>query len=84
MQILDNLIILLLIVGAFIAGLVLAGWYYKKLLSEIEWILKVTVADKGLGYIAYPEKVSQPITQAFMDHLKKHGRATQALRTPMT
>ena len=79
----DNLIILLLIVGAFIGGLVLAGWYYKKLLAEIEWILKVTVADKGLGYITYPEKVSQPITQTFMDHLKKHGRATQALRTPM-
>ena len=81
----DNLVILTLIVGAFMAGLYLAGKYYKKLLAEIEWLLKVVIADKGLGYIAPPqEEPALPITQAFMDHMKEHGRATQAIRTPRT
>lgn len=82
MNIIDNTIILLLILGAFLGGLKLAGKYYKKLLAELQWLLKVMIAENGLGYIAPPqEEPSQPISQMFMDHLKKHGKATQAIRT---
>ena len=81
MQLIDNLLILLLICGAFVTGLYLSGRYYKKLLSELQWILKVMTAEKGLGYIAQPEEIpTSPISQSFMDHLRQHGRATTALR----
>lgn len=79
----DNIIILLLILGAFLGGLYLAGKYYRRLLAEVEWLMKVVIADKGLGYIAPPqEDTSFPISQSFMEHLKQYGRATQAIRTP--
>ena len=83
MQILDNLIILLLIVGAFLAGLVLSGIYWRRLIDEWRYTCKILAADKGLGYIAPPETDSVfPIGQEFMDKLKTNGRATQAIRTP--
>ena len=81
MQILDNMIILLLIVGAFLSGLVLAGMYWRKVVNELRYTCKILAADKGLGYIAPPETTSDgPITQDFMDHLHKNGRATTTIR----
>ena len=82
MQILDNLIILTLIILSFISGLKLAGHYYEKCISEYQYALKIMTADKGLGYIAPPQKKKVvPIGQPFMDRLKENGHATQALRT---
>lgn len=82
---LDNLIILLLIVGAFIAGLALAGMYWKRLVDEWRYTCKILSADKGLGYIAPPQREKVlPIGQDFMDKLRENGRATQALRSPHT
>ena len=83
MQILDNLIILLLIIGAFLAGLVLSGIYWRRLINEWRYTCKILSADKGLGYIAPPEGDNTfPIGQDFIDRLKEKGRATQAIRTP--
>ena len=82
MQILDNLIILLLIVGAFLGGLVLAGFYWRKIVNELRYTCKVLASQNGLGYIAPPEATTEgPITQAFMNHLHKNGRATTAIRS---
>ena len=82
MQILDNLIILLLIVGAFLGGLVLAGTYWRKVVNELRYTCKVLAAQNGLGYIAPPEATTEgPITQTFMDHMRKNGRATTAIRS---
>lgn len=82
MQILDSVIILALLVLAFIAGLKLAGHYYTQVIAEIEYASKILAGDKGLGYIAPPaHKEVVPIGQEFMDRLRTHGHATQALRT---
>ena len=85
MQILDNLIILLLIVGAFLGGLVLSGIYWRRLINEWRYTCKILSADKGLGYIVPPERENTfPIGQDFMDRLREKGHATQAIRTPRT
>jgi hypothetical protein len=79
----DNLIILLLIIGAFIAGLATAGMYWRRLVNEWRYSCKILAADKGLGYIAPPEEETVlPLGQDFMDRLKANGRATKAIRTP--
>lgn len=80
MQILDNLIILLLVVLAFVAGLLVAGNYYRQMLAQHQYTEKILAADKGLGYLAPPQKKLVPIGQQFMDKLKETGRATQQLR----
>lgn len=76
----DNFIILVLIVGAFIGGLVLAGYYYRKLLAEWKYVAKVLAAEKGLGYIAQPDD-SLPLGKDFMERLKETGNATKVLRS---
>jgi hypothetical protein len=83
MTILEVVILLLLVVLAFGAGLLVAGNYYNKLLSVHEYTEKILAADKGLGYIA-PPKRKYVIGQEFMDKLKQNGRATQVLRDPET
>ena len=81
MNILDNVIILLLIIGAFIAGKAISDNYHKQTESEYEYVIKVLAAGNGLGYIASPQKKKQvPIGQPFMDKRSEHGRATQMLR----
>jgi hypothetical protein len=81
-KLIDNLLIVMLIAGAFVSGLYLAGRYYKKLLAELQWLLKVLVADRGLGYIAPPkDEPDSPISQEFYEHMRKNGHATTALRT---
>ena len=81
MQILDNFIILLLVVLAFVAGLLVAGNYYRRLIAQHQYTEKILAADKGLGYIAPPEiQKTTPIGQDFMDKLKVNKRATQMLK----
>lgn len=77
MQIIDNLIILALIIGAFRAGMKVSDHYNAKIKAQQEYCSKILAAKDGLGYIAPPQ---DPIGPEFMDHLLKHRRAVQALR----
>lgn len=85
MQILDNVIILILIVASFLAGKKISDSYNQSIINELEYQLRLYVAEKGVGYVAPPPKKKYvPIGQPFMDRLKENGRATQTLRTPQT
>ena len=85
MQIIDNIIILLLVIGAFLGGICISNYYHRVIESHLDYALKILSTEKGLGYIAPPEaKKVVPIGQPFMDKLKEHGRATQALRSAKT
>lgn len=81
MIILYGAIILLLLVGAFAAGKVIADRYHERIEAEYEYMIKVIAAERGVGYIAPPERKPQNhIGQPFMDRLRETGRATQAIR----
>ena len=83
MQILDNIIILLLPVLAFIAGKRISDRYHADTISWLQYQLRVNAAERGVGYVATPlRKQHSPIGQPFMDRLRENGRATQAIRTP--
>lgn len=85
MKLIDNLIILLLITGAFVGGLYLAGLYWRRLIHQWQYIAKIMAAQNGVGYVAQPDEEREPlIGEEFMEHLVKHKRATQAIRTPQT
>lgn len=75
MQILDNIIILLLPVIAFYAGKRISDGYHEKIISELQYQLRLRYAREGVGYVAPPPK-HMPIGQPFMDKLKENGRAT--------
>ena len=79
MQMIDNSIILLLIVLAFVAGKRIADKYNQRRISELEYQLRLYAAEKGLAYVAPPVE-PMPIGKDFMDKLKGYGRATQAIR----
>ena len=79
MQILDNIIILSLPVIAFIAGKIISDRYNDKIISELQYQLRLNAAKQGVGYVAPPVKKKVPIGQPFMDKLKENGRATQQI-----
>lgn len=80
MQILDNIIILLLIVLSFIAGKRISDKYHKSQIDEMDYIIRLQAAEKGIGYISpKPQKKYVPIGQPFMDKLNENGRAVQKL-----
>jgi len=81
MQILDNVIILLLPIIAFIAGKRISDNYNRHIIDELQYQLRLSAAEKGVGYVAPPPRKYVPIGQQFMDRLKENGRATQTLRT---
>ena len=85
MQILDNIIILSLPVLAFIAGKIISDRYHERQIQELEYQLRLYAAERGVGYVAPPQKKKYvPIGQPFMDRLKENGRATQSLRNSHT
>lgn len=85
MQILDNIIILMLPVLAFIAGKKISDHYHESIIQHLEYQLRLNAARDGVGYVAPPvKKKLVPIGQPFMDKLKENGHATQALRNPHT
>lgn len=85
MQILDNVIIILLVIAAFLAGKKISDNYHDEQIAELEFQLRLEAAQKGVGYVAPPPKKKfVPIGQDFMDRLKENGHATQTLRTPKT
>ena len=83
MNILDNIVILLLIVGAFVAGKKISDSYNETTIEELRYQLRLNAAEKGVGYVVPPTKKKHvPIGQDFMDKLKENGHATTALRSP--
>lgn len=79
MQIVDNIVIILLIVLSFFAGKRISDNYHRQQLDEMEYQLRLSAAEKGVGYVAPPPRKRMPIGQPFMDRLKENGRATQRL-----
>jgi len=84
MGMIDNIIIILLIVGAFIAGLRLADHYhyreqkvreYRERLADYRDYARWT--GPGGPYVQAPAK--ETIGQEFMDKLRTHGRAVTRL-----
>ena len=85
MNILDNVIILALIAGAFFLGKKISDNYNSGIIEHLLFQLRLNSAEKGVGYVAPPTKRKLvPIGQDFMDKLKETGHATQSLRTPHT
>ena len=78
MGILDNVIILLLVIGSFIAGMKISDRYHSLIESEQDYMLRLHAAEKGVGYVAPPRR-QLTIGQEFMDKLRENGRATQRL-----
>jgi len=83
MQIVDNAIILILIVLAFVAGKRTADSYHKIVIKELRWQLRLNAAKEGVGYVAPPvdeqPKKRVPIGQLFMDKMRENGRAVQQI-----
>lgn len=79
MQILDNIIILLLPMLAFIAGKKLSDSYHRDIINELRYQLRVNAAKEGVGYVAPPTEKRRymPIGQPFIDRMKENGRAVQ-------
>ena len=64
MQLLDNVIILLLIIGAFIAGKVMADRYNERIVAELQYQLRLNAAQNGVGYVpARPISLRKPATR---------------------
>ena len=80
MQIIDNIIILMLPILAFIAGKIISDNYNDKIISHLEYQIRLLSAKEGIGYVAPPSKKYVPIGQPFMDRLKENGHATQQIR----
>lgn len=80
MQFLDNIIILGLIIGAFFMGKHISDAYNYERIKELEYQLRLMAAEKGVGFVAPPQKLRRaPIGQPFMDRLKETGKAIQQL-----
>ena len=79
MQFLDNLIIILLPVLAFLAGKKISDNYHVSQIQELEYQLRLMAASHGVGYVQPPVRHKAPIGQDFMDKLREHGRATQRI-----
>ena len=80
MKMLDNVIILLLIVGAFLIGRYISDKYNSQIIDELRYQLRLLSAQHGTGYVAPPvKKKIIPIGQQFMDKLKENGRAIQKI-----
>lgn len=81
MQILDNIIILLLLVLAFVAGKKISDGYHKAQNEALTNEIKRLSLMHGIGYVPPEQPVRKyvPIGQPFMDKLKDNGRAVQKL-----
>ena len=87
MQIIDNLLILVLIAGAFLYGKYLGDKYHKEAETEKTYALQKQYVrlkagcdadDPGQPYVAHPS-ASQPIPAEFIEHLRRNKRATMQL-----
>lgn len=75
----EALIALILVILAFIAGKCISDSYNEKIISELQFQLRLSAAKQGVGYVAPPPRRRAQIGQPFMDCLKQNGRAVQKL-----
>ena len=87
MQIVDNLLILMLIAGAFLYGKYLGDKYHKEAETEKQYALRKQYVrlkagcdadDPAQPYVA-PPQASRPIPSEFIEHLRRNKRATMQL-----
>ena len=80
MQIVDNILILLLPVLAFVAGKKISDKYNAERIQELDYIIRLQATEKGIGYVPpQPPKQRIPIGQPFLDKLHENGRAVQKI-----
>ena len=88
MEILYFSIILLLIIGAFTAGLKLSNYYHRQANEWQRYALQKQYArlmtksdadDPCQPYVAPPTSQRHPIPDKFVEHLRKNGAATMQL-----
>ena len=79
-NVVNALIVLILIVVAFMYGKKISDDYNNRIISELQYQLRIYSAERYNGYVAPPVQ-ENPIGQPFMDRLRRTGRATQAIRT---
>jgi len=76
----EALIALILIVLSFSAGKIISDRYNDRIISELQYQIRLDAASKGVGYVAPPARKQRvPIGQPFMDRLKENGRAVQQI-----
>lgn len=76
----EALVCLILIVVSFSAGKIISDRYNDRIISELQYQLRLTSAERGVGYVAPPvKKKLVSIGQPFMDKLKETGRAVQQI-----
>ena len=76
----EALVALVILILAFSAGKMISDRYNDRIISELQFQLRLTSAEKGVGYVAPPvKKKIVPIGQPFMDALQKNGRAVQKI-----
>ena len=79
------ILVLVLIIASFIAGLKLAGYYHRQATSEREYALKkqyarlIVGADADDGVAPYVPREPVQLPPEFGEHLKRNGRATVSL-----
>lgn len=79
MNIIDNIIILLLIISAFISGMKISDRYHREAQQHEEYALRLQNARIQSGdYAAYVAPPG-PLGQEFETRLKQNGRATQQI-----
>lgn len=79
MLLLDGLLILCLIVGAFFLGRHITIHDYENLINYYNYFYRMDAAKHGVGYVAPPAKRRAQIGDQFMERLKTTGHATQSL-----
>ena len=76
----EALVSLILIVVSFSAGKLISDRYNDRIISELQYQIRLYSAQHGVGYVAPPQKKKiVPIGQPFMDKLKETGRAVQKI-----
>jgi hypothetical protein len=76
----EALVALVILILAFSAGKMISDRYNDRIISELQFQLRLASAEKGVGYVAPPAKKKiVPIGQPFMDALQKNGRAVQKI-----
>lgn len=75
----ENLITLLLVFGAFFAGMKVSDKYHADIEDAQDYVIRVLGINHGAGYITplSKEPKTGPIGENFMNKLKTEGKAIQ-------
>ena len=86
MQMLDNVIIILLIIGAFTAGMKLSNWFHFNAQEHEKYMLQkqflrfqanCDADDPCQPYVAPPVKRRYNVSPEFVERLRHNGAATE-------